>query len=153
VSELAGVRIRNLPRITAAEFRLLVEAQATLIACQAVKWRRPVGSLLQRNVAEETADVPLDYGTRKAVGSVQWAVSRSARHGVFRPQCLVRAMAIQKMLHRRGIVTARINIGVSMQSGAFEAHAWVELNGAVVGDSAENVGRFTKVSDVRLIKL
>jgi hypothetical protein len=141
----------RLSRITARDVRLLTEAQWVLLACQLEKWRRPTGQL----VARQTGTLPAADGTPdwSVVASVAWAVTRSARFGLFRPQCLVRSLAIRRMLVRRGIVTGSVQIGVRTENGAFQAHAWVELNGAVVGDTVQHVGTFTKVSDARLVEL
>lgn len=136
------------------EVRLLVEAQLVLVQCQIAKWRRPTGQLIEWNAGRSAdAPAPFDGATRDSVVSVAWAVTRAARYGVFRPQCLVRSLAIQRMLRRRGIVTGSLNVGVRMQNGSFEAHAWVELNGAVVGDTLQHVRTFTKVTDLRLVEL
>lgn len=142
---------RKLSRLTASELRLLAEAQMVLTTCQLAKWWRPIGRLVGWNAAAP------DHGGKKVdwavVQLVAWAVTRAARHGVFRPQCLVRSMAIQRMLRRRGIVRGSLHIGARTVDGAFQAHAWVELDGAVIGDSLQHVRTFTKVTDLRMVEL
>lgn len=146
-----GWRLR---RVTGRDILLLAEAQLVLLRCQAAKWRRPVGQLIEWNAAEPPgAGAAMDGRTRDSAVAVAWAVTRAARYGVFRPQCLVRSLAIQRMLRSRGVDTGRLNIGVRMQDGSFQAHAWVELNGAVIGDTLKHVQTFTKVTDFRLVEL
>ena len=140
-----------LSRVTALELRLLAEAQLVLISCQLAKWQRPIGRLIAPD--SKAAAGGTDGSDREMARSVAWAVTRAAKYGVFRPQCLVRSLAIQRMLRRRGVVTGSLNIGVRMQEGSFEAHAWVELDGAVVGDSLQHVQTFTKVTDLRMVEL
>ena len=139
-------------RLTARELWLLAEAQLVLLACQVAKWRRPVGQLIDWSTTEpsETASEQIDF---QRVESVGWAVTRASAWGLFRPRCLVRSLAIQRMLRRRGIVSSTLNIGVRMRGGAFEAHAWVELDGVVVGDSRRHVEAFTRMTDHRLVEL
>ncbi len=70
------------------------------------------------------------------------AVVRAAEHGLFRPVCLVRAIALHRMLEARGINGSRICIGVRYERGRFSAHAWVEYGDRVLGDHAGYVGAF-----------
>lgn len=157
---------RKLGGVTTAELRLLAEAQVVLVRCQLAKWLRPQGQLIGLETAAAQAtggavDRPAvpsarkhSPGIRSATGhSIGWAVTRAARYGVFRPQCLVRSMAIQRMLRRRGIADGNLHIGVRTQDGEFQAHAWIELDGMVIGDTRQHVSTFTKVTDHRLVEL
>ena len=47
--------------------------------------------------------------------------------------CLPRALALQRMLARRGIVAA-LRIGVRKEAATLAAHAWVEVDGRAVGE-------------------
>ena len=51
--------------------------------------------------------------------------------------CLEKSLALEWMLRRRGI-NAQVEIGAHKVSEGINAHAWVEVNGQVVGES-ENV--------------
>ena len=73
------------------------------------------------------------------------AVHRAARYGLFRPRCLTRALALQRLLARRGW-PASLHVGVRRDRGALLAHAWVELDGAVLGDSPEHVATFVPLA-------
>lgn len=57
-------------------------------------------------------------------------------------RCLVRSLAMFMMLQRRG-VSSRLIFGV--RADPFAAHCWVERNGAVLNDVAENVRCFTPI--------
>ncbi|MEX1184570.1 MAG: lasso peptide biosynthesis B2 protein [Gemmatimonadota bacterium] len=145
---------RRITGITARELGMLTEAQVVLLACQVARWLRPRGKLIEWS-GRAVARVPagLDAAGASTVSLVCWSVTRAARYGVFRPQCLVRALALQRMLRRRGIMESSLHIGVRRQDGVFQAHAWVELNGAVLGDTRQHVRTFTRVSDLRLVEL
>lgn len=60
---------------------------------------------------------------------VAWAVEAGSRF-VPGATCLVKALAAQRLLAAYGHPSA-VRIGVS-RSGDFQAHAWVEYNGAVL---------------------
>ena len=65
----------------------------------------------------------------RVVGAV---VARDANRVPWRPTCLRQALAVQKMLRRRGI-PARLHLGVGSIAEA-EAHAWVTVGHvAVIG--------------------
>lgn len=136
--------------VTFREIAALAEAQAVLLSCQLAKWRRPLGGLIEWGAEDGGSEDRLDG---REIEAVCWAVTRAARYGVFRPQCLVRSLAIQRMLRRRGIPAGSMRIGVRMRNGSFQAHAWVELRGAVLGDSPAHVRSFTQVTDLRLVEL
>jgi hypothetical protein len=60
------------------------------------------------------------------------AVARAARL-VPGATCLVRAAALARWLRARG-APAVLRIGVRHEGGALRAHAWVELDGAALGE-------------------
>jgi hypothetical protein len=45
-------------------------------------------------------------------------------------------MVLQALLRRQGIDSG-LHLGVRKDSGPFEAHAWVEIDGVVVNDSED----------------
>jgi hypothetical protein len=60
---------------------------------------------------------------------VAFAVARAADRLPWHPTCLRQAVALQRMLRRRGIA-CRLEIGMSTSSR--EAHAWVTVHGQTV---------------------
>jgi hypothetical protein len=69
------------------------------------------------------------------------AVSRTERHSPIRGTCLSRSLALQWLLARRGIM-AVLRFGGKITNGHFEAHAWVEHDGVVVGSPSDVATRF-----------
>lgn len=138
-------------RLTLREVRLLLEAQWLLVYCQVLRRRRPVGQLLTLDT--EVDPRPIERHEIVPIRSVTWALTRAARYGVFRPRCLVRSLALQRMLRRHGVDGAEIRIGVRFQDGEFGAHAWIELDGRVLGDSPQHVQTFALATDLRLVQL
>lgn len=60
-------------------------------------------------------------------------VNAAARYGIYRANCLQRSVLLWWMLRRRGI-DGELYLGARKGDGRFEAHAWVELAGAVLND-------------------
>lgn len=68
-------------------------------------------------------------------------VNAAARHGPYRANCLSRSLVASCLLRRRAIA-CDLRIGVRKEDGRFEAHAWIEHNGAVVNDGIDVRQRF-----------
>ena len=66
---------------------------------------------------------------------VDWAASR------FGGSCLDRSVFLWFMLRQRGLDPA-LRIGVARDGDVIDAHAWVELNGAVVNDVPDIADHF-----------
>jgi hypothetical protein len=75
------------------------------------------------------------------------AVRRASDYGVFVPTCLVRALALEDLARREGAEGALVRVGVRRDRKGFEAHAWLEIDGRVVGDTPDNVASFTVLED------
>lgn len=87
-----------------------------------------------------------DAGLRAQAARDARAVQIAAKYGVFRPLCLTRAMALQAMLGRRGLHAA-VRVGARRNGNQLEAHAWVELDGVVLGDTQEHVAGFAPLGN------
>lgn len=150
-------RLRKLAKLSPREWVDLAQAQLELIAAQVLVSTRPTGRLVSSDERPATshagasaapaATLPLDPRAEH----LALAVSRAADYGIFRPLCLVRAVAINRMLERRGIHGSRIRIGVRVRRGRFMAHAWVEYGDRVIGDSEAHVDSFAELTDVKLV--
>lgn len=84
---------------------------------------------------------------RPASASVAREIARlvevAARHGVMRPSCLQRSVALWRILRRHGI-ESELHLGArrcpDQRSPVF--HAWVECNGVVLNDRADVRGHY-----------
>jgi hypothetical protein len=84
-----------------------------------------------RNVADE----------RDVVRATSRLVAAAARHGPYRASCLPVALALKRLLARRGIAT-ELRIGVASAGGELDAHAWLEYRGQPLIDGPDVHGRF-----------
>lgn len=58
-------------------------------------------------------------------------VRAAVRHGVVRPTCLAQSLALWYLLRKQRVNTD-LRIGVRKTAQKFEAHAWVEFDGAAL---------------------
>lgn len=150
---LLRYRFRKLRGLPPGDLLRLLSAQAALLWALLLVRTRPTGELVTPSApASDPADsvsIPGDDVGREA-RRIALAVERAAEHGVFRATCLVRSVALHRLLQRRGIRDSRIQIGVRMAGGRFEAHAWVEWQGEVLGDRLAHTATFAQLCDVDL---
>jgi hypothetical protein len=85
--------------------------------------------------ARLSQSLPADVQREKALRAVR-AVRSVELHGPTNPNCLERSMTLWWMLRRAGI-DGELHIGARKGGGRFEAHAWVEMGGQVLNESAE----------------
>lgn len=134
-------RTRNLARLLALspiERRVLGEAILLLaVACATLRvagMRRTealLGCALREGAAREGLDA-------RAVARL---VSIATRHGPVRARCLAASLALKSLLRRYGM-RGQLRIGVRKREGCFEAHAWVEHEGAALMESGDTHGRY-----------
>jgi hypothetical protein len=58
----------------------------------------------------------------------------AGRRGILQAHCLSQAMLVRALLRRRGL-DAVLQVGVRKDSGQFDAHAWVELDGQTLAQA------------------
>ena len=135
---------RRLFSLPAREFGELLVAQAFLVLALWTVRRRPKGALLRPVESGSTVD---DRAGEDRLTRLVVAVDRATRYGVFRPTCLVRAVALERMIVRAGVGPAVVRVGVLRGEDQFLAHAWIELEGRVIGDEPSHTARFTPLHD------
>ncbi len=75
-------------------------------------------------------------------GAAAWSVHHST--------CLHRALTLWWLLRQQGIAS-ELRIGVRIEQGRFEAHAWVERQGAALNDRADIGQDFAPFDTVRWV--
>jgi hypothetical protein len=99
-----------------------------------------VGSPIARNIAQP----------HPAIGPVRWAITAVAARFPS-ATCLVQALVADAILRRRGL-TCELRIGVRVRGNTavpFEAHAWVECDGAVAIGAIENLSDYEVLTALR----
>ena len=145
--------ISKLLRLPRAELADLMAAQVALLGASFRVATRPRGQLVgMAGTAGGRPSAAPDDTARARARRLALAVTRVATHGVFRPQCLVRAVALKGLLDARGLAGSRVQIGVRSQRGTFAAHAWVEYGSEILGDKPEHVQSFAPLSDLTVLE-
>lgn len=144
--------LSKLLRLAPSERADLVVAQGALVAAWLRVATRPRGRLVGAPAAASDHDAPVpDEQSLARARALALAVTRAASHGLFRPQCLVRAVALKQLLDARGLDGSRVQIGVRTQRGMFAAHAWVEYGTEILGDRAEHVRTFAPLPEITVL--
>ena len=133
------------------EWSELVQAQLAVCWAHYLVHTRPEGQLVDRAASAVEPSEPTP-GRLADARRLALQVKRVAAFGVSRPLCLVRAVAISRLLESHGIHGSVVRIGVRWSGGEFAAHAWVEYGGEVLGDLEQHVSRFDSLRDVQLLK-
>lgn len=64
-------------------------------------------------------------------------VNLADRHGLVHPSCLAKSLTLWWLLRREGI-PADLRIGIRKENEQFEAHAWVEHDGAALNEPEDH---------------
>jgi hypothetical protein len=140
-----GVRLLRVPP---ADRRLLLEATVEITRASIdlrvappSKTATLLGTPLRRDPSNRLA--PRQKPEAERIG---WMVARVARHLPWHPTCLRQALAVQRMLRRRRIIS-HLHLGVvSNPVGA--AHAWVTVDGQpIIGEAG--IERFVPLAAFR----
>ena len=141
--------VPKLLALTARDWRNLLAAQARLLLAQLLMSTRPTGKLVESR--EDGTETPTGSPPRLAdARALALAIGRASEYGVFRPACLVRSIALRRLMQARGISGGRVQIGVILQDGRLAAHAWVEYAGEILGDDPHLVSHFDPLPGLSL---
>lgn len=148
--------LRRLARLSAREWFDIAEAQFELLVSKMIVATRRTGQLVSRAALDPFgSDAPAtaspDANVDPRPEQLALAVMRAAENGVFRPLCLVRSVALKRLLDRHGFDGSIVRIGVRMHRGRFAAHAWVAYNDQILGDQEWHVKSFAELDEVNVM--
>jgi hypothetical protein len=123
-------------------FGLLAAVRLSLLAVSFGTCRRGWASILERvSKSPGAASLPPQR--------IVWLTSVASRY-VPGAHCLARCIAAQILLARQGH-QAEMKIGVRKEGASLDAHAWLELGGAPLFESAAHLNRFTCLPDRQVL--
>jgi hypothetical protein len=91
---------------------------------------------LQRQLSKTNPGQDAEAVRRAAVMTAHM-VNAADRHGLVHPSCLAKSMTLWWLLGRQGIAS-HLRIGIRKENEQFEAHAWVERDGAALNEPDEH---------------
>ena len=131
---------RKLARLTRNEQALLLRAGAILAAIRIALWVLPWSSLI--HLLRKRRFNP-GYAKFAPI-RLAWAV-RNASRVIPGATCLTQALGLHYFLSRCGH-PSRVEIGVAKnEESGFQAHAWVESNGAILLDPYRKVALYSRL--------
>jgi hypothetical protein len=141
-----GLRVLGLQRFQATLDRssALAKPSPKLViaseARQSSSQTEPMANGLPPPEAPPNSPLSLEQMTR--LGAL---VNLAARHAPGPATCLTRSLLLRWLLRRRG-VESDLRIGVKLDQGRLDAHAWVEVVGVPINDSQDVGQRFAAFS-------
>jgi hypothetical protein len=113
--------------------RAMIFLPITEIGLRVLGFRRCKEKIENLLVSDPRSQSAIPFET---AAKITRAVRSVELHGFGTPNCLERSMVLWWLLRRAGIA-GELHIGGRKSGPRFEAHAWVELEGKVLNDSAD----------------
>jgi hypothetical protein len=132
-------RLRRFSALERPAQKLFLRALVLLpLVALSLRWRgfRATQAALQRFLSNPSQE-PDGPVMSKDVAVTAHMVNAADRHGLVHPSCLAKSMALWWLLGRQGI-PSHLRIGIRKEKEKFEAHAWVERDGAALNEPDEH---------------
>ena len=141
-------------RLTREEWRDVGRAQRAVLTAHirvALAPRGRLATLIASDASAAHRAMAAGMREQARARALARAVHRASRYGMTRPYCLVRAIALLRLLHAEDIPGV-LRVGVRRDAGALLAHAWVELDGVTLGESASEAARYVALPGMALLE-
>lgn len=132
-SAARGIFLRGVVLLPLISFNLRLRGFTSTQA--ALRKFLPSSNEAARPAVGPTASPAAEHATEQAARTARM-VRAAAYYGFGRPTCLEKSLALWWLLGRQGIASS-LRIGTRKAAGQFEAHAWVEQNGAALNELDE----------------
>ena len=140
-----NIKLAKFNALSWPERRTLLAAMAWLplfwLGLHVLELRR-FQAWLQRDNLPRVSNLPLDEIVR--IGTL---VNIAASQAPIPATCLTRSLLLGWMLRRRG-VASQLRIGVRMNQGILDAHAWVEYAGIPINDRSDVGEQFAAFAEI-----
>src|SRR4029453_10349257 len=133
-------RVQRFVRLSRSERGVVLRALLWHAAVRLALWRR--GLAASQSLESPVRDQPSAGERALSPERLARLVSAVIREGPIQGNCLSEAITLCLLLRRSGHDCA-LRIGARRSAAGVEAHAWVELNGVPLNESADISERFT----------
>lgn len=138
-------KLRKLRDLSWDEQAVLCRAAVLLLAAEIGLRLFPFGTLANWVQQSRSSSSATSFPSPERMA---WLVAAAARNSWLRPTCLRQSLVLCALLRARGLA-ARLAIGTTSPREEFQAHAWVVLDGKILG-SQDATGYRELVSFERL---
>ena len=107
---------------------------------------RVFGLLRFQGWLNRTAAIARPSPRREELAAMGALVNIAGSHVPWPSTCLTRSLLLGWLLRRRG-VSSELRIGVRLDEGRLEAHAWVEYEGRPINDADDVAARFAPFNE------
>jgi hypothetical protein len=132
-------RLRRFSALERPAQKLFLRAAVLLpLVALSLRWSglRVTQAVLQRFLSKANPE-PDSVLVSKNVAVTAHMVNAADRHGLVHPSCLAKSLTLWWLLGRQGIAS-HLRIGIRKEKEKFEAHAWVECDGAALNEPDEH---------------
>jgi len=132
-------RLRRFSALERSAQSLLLRAIVLLpVVSLSLRWRgfRATQAALERFRPNAKIEQDAAAVSRRAAMAAHM-VNAADRHGLVHPSCLAKSLTLWWLLRREGIASD-LRIGIRKENEKFEAHAWVEHDGAALNEPEEH---------------
>jgi hypothetical protein len=132
-------RLRRFSALERPAQEAFLRAMALLpLVALSLRWRgfRATQAALQRFLSKTNPEPNAVLASKGAAVTAQM-VNAADRHGLVHPSCLAKSLTLWWLLGRQGI-PSHLRIGIRKEKEKFEAHAWVECDGAALNEPDEH---------------
>lgn len=132
-------RLRRFSALERLAQGLFLRASVLLpLVALSLRWRgfRATQAALERFLSNASQEPDAALLSKDAAVTAHM-VNAADRHGLVHPSCLAKSLTLWWLLGRQGI-PSRLRIGIRKEKEKFEAHAWVEREGAAVNEPEEH---------------
>jgi hypothetical protein len=132
-------RLRRFSALERPAQKLFLRAVVLLpLVTLSLRWRgfRATQAALQRFLSN-TSREPDPAQVSKDAALTAHLVNAADRYGMVHPSCLAKSLTLWWLLGGQGI-SSHLRIGTRKEKEKFEAHAWVECNGAALNEPDEH---------------
>jgi hypothetical protein len=131
---------RRFAQLPARDKALLLRAAGYVLLARLALWMLPYR---RTRALVDTLSRGRPHRTLTPPARTAWAVEATAAR-IPQASCLTQALAAEVMLRRQGHAPD-LHIGIAKDRQAFEAHAWLELDGSVL-IGGHDLGRYTRLT-------
>jgi Transglutaminase-like superfamily len=132
-------RLRRFSALERPAQNLFLRAVVLLpLVNMSLRWRgfQATQAALQRFLSNTTQERDAACVSRNTAVTAHM-VNAADRHGLVHPSCLAKSMTLWWLLGRQGI-SSHLRVGIRKEKEKFEAHAWVERDGAALNEPDEH---------------